>query len=204
MLHVCLKYPSAGEKGTAEKRITRYYERLCARMMKNCAVLERAAKKRVAFCQEKSLSFTPFSLRMDYCVTRCDGSLLSIYVDVTTAASGTPFVERYADTFSVESGFLLGLREIFSARRLEKTLLSATLQQAEERIKRKDCFYLGRPRKKIKKYFSPGRFYLTKDAICIYYQPYEIAPLRTGVPVFSLPLLPLRAPYSKEPGELFA
>lgn len=203
VLTVRLNYPAAVGLSVSARRISRFYERFAARMLRYAkATLYPEAKRRLkALNQGKP--FAPFAFTMDYTVARNDGEFVSLYCDIVTRFGLGTATERYADTFSAQSGFLLKLSELFPAKtHYRKLILQALLQQAAGRQEAGEL-YLDHPKRRLKRHFSEEQFYLTDQGLAVFYQLYTVAPLSRGIPVFQLNSLPLvsRSPALRKTGE---
>lgn len=139
--------------------------------------------------QNNAFPFHPYDAVLHYEITYNANCYLSAFRDryeFTGGAHGNTI--RFADTWSLKSGRLLTLRQIFGyCAGYRNLLLEQILKQADGMMKHQPGVLFEDYRKLIVRYFNGEHFYLTPDGLAVYYQQYEIAPYSSGIMVFTIP-----------------
>ncbi len=188
VLEVSLSWPEAA--GKQMWNVRGYYRRLCQgwerqwyRELYWCACAD-LARKRAA-----SRPFTPWKAELSGQITRQDGQLLSIAMLAREErGDGERLEYRWGDTWRLEDGSPVALRELFPGKRRWRRAL---LRQAEEAARRagEEGVCLEREVKKpLGKWFSQDRFALTEDELLLYYPQCTLAPGAEGAVALHLPL----------------
>lgn len=150
---------------------------------------------------KEGFPFHPYETVMKYTITQNSNCILSTYFDqyeYTGGAHGMTL--RTSNTFSLQTGDNITLRSIFKGKLYYRSILIDEIKrQAEKNILDNPGIYFENYLELIEKSFNENSFYLTEDAINIYYQQYDIAPYATGIVVFSIPYkdLGIKAPSCK-------
>lgn len=150
---------------------------------------------------KESYPFHPYDAVMKYTITQNSNCILSTYFDqyeYTGGAHGMTL--RTSTTYSLQTGDNITLKNIFKGILNYKSILIDEIKkQAEKNILDNPGIYFENYLELIEKSFNENSFYLTEDAINIYYQQYDIAPYATGIVVFSLTYkeLGIKPPYCK-------
>lgn len=91
---------------------------------------------------------------------------------------------RTADNWNLRTGSRFALCDLFPGHRDCEQMI---LRQIITRIARDPSSYFDHYRELVVQNFDPKRFYLTRDAVMVYFGLYEIAPYSSGIPVFAIP-----------------
>jgi hypothetical protein len=134
-------------------------------------------------------AFSPYELLRTFEVTYGQNCVLSLYLDeylYTGGAHGT--TRRTADTWDVRSDRPVPLSALFPQRAdYADRLRDAVAAEVARRGAGAAGSYFEDYETRISEYFNPESFYLTPEALVLYYQQYELGPYATGIPTFSLP-----------------
>lgn len=148
-----------------------------------------AAKSDFDYAQANSYPFNPYEAMMRYTVTLNDNCTLSTYTDqyeYTGGAHGNTI--RTSNNWNLRNGKQIRLRDLFLHNlNYKEMLLKKIKDQAAQNLADNPGIYFDNYKELIVQNFNPDSFYLTEEALNIYYQQYEIAPYSTGIVVFSLP-----------------
>ncbi len=115
--------------------------------------------------------------------------VISVYFDTyqfTGGAHGTTV--RTADTWDARRARRIPLSSLFPqgtdyvARIQAAVLERITLQQQQD-----GAFYFDDAAALVVQYFNENSFYLTPEALVVFYQQYELAPYAAGIPTFAIP-----------------
>ena len=139
--------------------------------------------------REQSRPFTPWTAELDFTVTRSGGGLLSLRTDAAERhGAARPLLVRSGETWDLSSGVPVPLSALFPSRRWRRQVLSAVEEQCARRASSGEfLFYEDWPRRAAAD-FDPDNFYLTEDALVIFYPLHTLCPAAEGIPEFFLPL----------------
>ena len=139
--------------------------------------------------REQSRPFTPWTAELDFTVTRSGGGLLSLRTDAAERhGAARPLLVRAGETWDLSSGVPVPLSALFPARRWRRQVRSAGEEQCARRASSGEfLFYEDWPRRAAAD-FDPDNFYLTEDALVIFYPLHTLCPAAEGIPEFFLPL----------------
>ncbi|NLD60584.1 MAG: DUF3298 and DUF4163 domain-containing protein [Clostridiales bacterium] len=152
---------------------------------------------------EQGYPFNEYQVFRTFEVTYAQGCLASLYLDLyqyTGGAHGTTV--RSSDTWDLSRAERLPIRAVFPGNPDYRADLIAAVQ-AE--IRRNSDLYFDNAVELAEENFDENNFYLTPDALVIYYQQYDIAPYAYGIPQFRIPYgtygatLPRCSPYNRSP-----
>ena len=145
-----------------------------------CAALREA--------REQSRPFSPWTAALDFTVTRNSGGLLSLHTDAAERhGTARPLLVRSGETWDLSSGTPVSLSALFPARRQRRQVRSAVADQCARRASSGEyLFYEDWPRR-TEADFDPDNFYLTEDALVIFYPLHTLCPAAEGIPEFFLP-----------------
>lgn len=145
-----------------------------------CAALREAG--------EQSRPFSPWTAALDFTVTRNSGGLLSLHTDAAERhGTARPLLVRSGETWDLSSGTPVSLSALFPARRQRRQVRSAVADQCARRASSGEyLFYEDWPRR-TEADFDPDNFYLTEDALVIFYPLHTLCPAAEGIPEFFLP-----------------
>ena len=134
--------------------------------------------------------FTPFTYSSFFTPERFDQSILSLY-GVNALHNGSPrtATSGISVTYDLLNGRQLTLKDIlsedYSADTLSQLLIDALQPMSEEGLLFSDYAYV------VSELFSTNRpvdtWYLTNEALCFFFAPYEIAPYSSGTVVAEVP-----------------
>lgn len=143
--------------------------------------------------------FNPYEAVMKYNTTLNDNCTLSTYFDqyeYTGGAHGNTL--RLSNTLNLQNGNIINLEDLFRNNQnyIENILNYINIQAKQNTIDNPGIYFDNYPELIIQN-FNKNNFYLTGEAVNIYYQQYEIAPYSTGIVVFELPYknLGIKGPY---------
>ena len=189
VLILSLRTPELDAEGRSARRINRYYGKLAQiRKARWETSLFPAACAALADARAASRPFEPWSVTLDYRVTQEEAGLLSLYVDAVERAAGRPLTVRTADTWDLTSGIPYLLTDFLPQARLwRRALLAELAAQAEARLQSGESFFYADAPARVRRFFSPQRFYLTGDSLAVFFPMLSLAPAAEGIPVFLLP-----------------
>jgi hypothetical protein len=192
MLTLDLSYPQISLQSVpgAEAHINQHYIQAANRFYHRAAnSLLASAIAEYNESKKRGFPFRAYDCVMKYTVMMNAACTLSTYFDqyeYTGGAHGNTI--RISDNWELQSGTEIKLNGLFPSGRDYKTELIAQIQiMAEQNYKNNPYIYFEDYKKLIATYFNPKSFYLTPDALCIYYGLYEIGPYASGIIVFELP-----------------
>lgn len=151
--------------------------------------IEKQAKKFYEESQKENLHFIPFEAVVDYETTFINNKLLSLpinFYSYTGGAHGITLKEAY--NFDLESGDRLKLNHIFKADSNYKDIIKEFIKTS---IEENPDVYFDDAIDVINKLNDNTPFYITKNSLIIYYEPYEIAPYSSGIREFEIPFFTL-------------
>lgn len=162
-------------------RINRFYEH-------DAEKLTRYVKKRLfpaaVSALENSISlsrpFYPWGISIDYTVTLNNGSLLSLYRNITVNTD-CKYKARLGETWDITTGWPVFLSDFFPRRQSCKRRLISYILKNIASESENFSFYKKGCKKLIKRHFNKDNFYLTGDSLVIYYQPGVLADTSCGV-----------------------
>ena len=187
VLKISLSWPELNSK--ALRGANRYYSRLRDAWkrqwerdlyIRSCVDL---SEKRV-----QSYPFTPWSATLQGHVALEDERLLSIVMEARQVhGDGQTLACRWGDTWRLEDGMPVGLRELFPKGRGWKKRLRRDLAEALEQCRGRGIRLEPVTRGTWKKCLVSGRFAVTGDQILLYVPQGSIAPEEEGVVELALP-----------------
>ena len=111
--------------------------------------------------------------------------IVSLYTDEYQFTGGAHgMTVRTADNWNLRTGRRFALCDLFPRHRDCRQMI---LRQIITQIARDPSSYFDNYRELVVQNFDPRRFYLTQDAVMVYFGLYEIAPYSSGMPVFAIP-----------------
>ena len=137
----------------------------------------------------QSRPFTPWTAALDFTVTCNGGGLLSLHTDAAEKhGTARPLLARSGETWALSSGTPIPLSALFPPRtRWRRQVLTAVADQCAQRASSGEfLFYEDWPRR-VEADFDPDNFYLTEDALVIFYPLHTLCPAAEGIPEFPLP-----------------
>ena len=139
--------------------------------------------------REQSRPFTPWTAALDFTVTCNGGGLLSLHTDAAEKhGTARPLLARSGETWALSSGTPIPLSALFPPRtRWRRQVLTAVADQCAQRASSGEfLFYEDWPRR-VEADFDPDNFYLTEDALVVFYPLHTLCPAAEGIPEFPLP-----------------
>lgn len=127
----------------------------------------------------------PFELVTAVDVAYNRACIVSLYTDEYQFTGGAHgMTVRTADNWNLRTGRQFALCDLFPGQRDCEQMI---LRQIITQIARDPASYFENYRELVMQNFDPRRFYLTRDAVMVYFGLYEIAPYSSGIPVFAIP-----------------
>lgn len=189
VLRYSLKYPHI----PALPAVSDYYENRTQELAQQCAALLDEAKTARADAADSGY-FEPYAFDLDYFIQRNDGKVLSVQESVYQATNGPhPNTVYSANTFSTETQGRLLLADLFKVPEEEylPRLMERVRLQMDEAEQTYGSFYYDNARDDLEQLFDTGDFYLTDDALVLFFNTYTLAPHAGGPQFFELPLTEL-------------
>jgi len=175
-----LRRPSFSGDGRAQRRLERCYAALEETCLRYAA---RTLYPKAARAAESGILSAPWKLSLDYAVTLADAERLSLYWEVTEHSDGTrPLIHRQGDTWRLADGRPIPPNSLFPRQKhIRRSLCSAVEEQLRHRLK--DGYTLLFPdwEQRLKRCFSPERFYLTDQGIVFFFPLATVAPFIEGI-----------------------
>lgn len=189
VLVLSLRTPELDAESRGARRINRYYGKLAQIWKARWETsLFPSACAALAEARAASRPFEPWSVTLDYRVTQDEAGLLSLYVDAVERSTGRPLTVRTADTWDLASGVPHLLTDFLPPTRLwRQSLLAELTAQSEARLQSGESFFYADAPARVRRFFSPQRFYLTGDSLAVFFPMLSLAPAAEGIPVFLLP-----------------
>lgn len=139
--------------------------------------------------EELGAPFYPYEIQRPYTITYGQNCVLSLYLDeyiFTGGAHGT--TTRASDTWNARNGERILLSALFPQDFDYAELLKGLI---EEEIGRRNAqqsgLYFEDYADRVEQAWSEANFYLTPEALVLYFRQYDIAPYSTGIPTFAFP-----------------
>lgn len=186
---ICLPQPAPGQHAVC-RRVRRYYQLQGRAFLRYCqrALLPRAqAEYQAALAASRPLPC--LEAELTYRVTFNRGGLWSLYTQSRESGpGGQTLLLRRGDTWNLAEGYPVPLSAFLPRRSGWKRRLIAL---AAEEIQRRERAGMGRYpedwRRRLRRHFSAGRFYLTEEGLAFFYPMFALAPASEGIPVFTIP-----------------
>lgn len=139
-----------------------------------------------AMRQESGYPFHPYEYTHTFDITYDKNNMMSI-VELTSEYTGGahPNSSKVSTTYDLTTGQVLGLTDILEGTQEE--LNTVIINGFTQLIKANPEMYFEDASSTLAEDISTANFYLTKDGIIFYFQPYAIAPYATGYPSYTLP-----------------
>lgn len=138
---------------------------------------------------EQGTPFVPHEFHRTFTVTYDLDCIISLYLDEfknTGSANGCTL--RTSDTWNTTSGERITLEELFPRDIDYQAALTALIEtEIEARLNENPSSYFPDYSQRVQQSFSERNFYMTPEALVVYFQEGEIAPPQTGIPVFPIP-----------------
>lgn len=194
---VSLPQPTASDR--IARRVGRYYRTQARAYLRYCdRFLFPTAAAACRAALEASRPLPCFHAELTHCVTFNSGGFWSLYTQSREPeADGSTLLRRWGDTWDLRTGYPVELRSFFSRRSGWKRQL---LETAETEIRRQEAAgfarYLPGWRRRLRRCFSPLRYYLTEEGLAFFYPMYTLATAEAGIPTFVCPWSALRGDVS--------
>lgn len=201
MVRAAIEYPvfSSRRFQAAARNMNAYYSSKARAAMKYAATsLRQAAIADYQYRKENNFPFHSYELDMNSVVTlnyRCVASLYTDQYEYTGGAHGS--VIRTSTSWALRTGRMISLKDLFPhnpqyARQIKQEIK----RQISEQIAAGEDVYFDDYEELVEKTFDEEQFFLTNDALVIYFQQYDIAPYSSGLPEFQIPYskFPMRLP----------
>jgi hypothetical protein len=147
---------------------------------------------------KEDFPFNQYEALEDFTVTYNRNCLISLYFDryqYTGGAHG--LTTRTSDTWDIRSARRISLGFLFPKGEDYSVMLQEIIiQQIQKQISDGEDIYFEDYEKLVHETFNEESFYLTPDALVIYFQQYDIAPYASGIREFAIPYeeIPIRLP----------
>ncbi|MDR2201596.1 MAG: DUF3298 and DUF4163 domain-containing protein [Clostridiales bacterium] len=133
---------------------------------------------------------------VDYTVTRDGGGILSYYRDEYVYRKGDAhgLTARTSKTIDLKNCRRLRLNDILKTPAERLNLLNEIIRRAKANAAQNPALYFEDYERLIKEKLNPKNFYLSDNAIVVYFQQYDIGSYSSGILAFSVPLNTLKSP----------
>lgn len=135
--------------------------------------------------------FHMYTFYVTFAVTNNQDCILSLYFDedrYTGGANGT--TERSADSWDMSKGKRIVLHELYLCSGDFVTGIEDEINKLiAERIKNEDSSFFPEYQMLVKEHFDPNNFYLSPQALVIYFQEVTIAPHASSIVPFEIPFI---------------
>lgn len=174
----------------SEFRFNDYY-RNHARQLNRKARTEfyRIASEEFRIAKEEEFDFNLHSFLRTFSSPRVDHRYTSIVLDeyqFSGCAHG--MTVRKGNTWDLTAGKQVPLSYFFRKESSYKKILMENIcREMELQQKKQEILFFENPLKKAKQYFHEEHYYLTHDAIVIFYPLYTIAPYHAGILSYQVP-----------------
>lgn len=189
VLTATVSLPSPEGEGAAG-RIRRYYRAQCRAFFRYCekTVLPLAIR-RCDSALSQSRPLPRLQAELSSTVTYHGGGVLSLYTQTKEPAEeGLPLLRRWGDTWDLRRGALLCLGDLPPPERgWRRSALAAAEGEIARQERQGTARYLPDWRRRLRRHFSPLRFYLTAQGTVFFYPMYALAGAQEGVPSFTVP-----------------
>jgi hypothetical protein len=131
----------------------------------------------------------------------CALSLFTDHYEYTGGAHGVTV--QSSDTWDLSSGARLPLQTLFPGNReIEHAIKRIVTTQVAMQIQKGEYMYFEDYAERIQETYRSAQYYLTADALAVYFQQYDIAPYITGLPTFFIEYAEsgIRLPHCRENG----
>ncbi|MCD7948011.1 MAG: DUF3298 and DUF4163 domain-containing protein [Oscillospiraceae bacterium] len=189
VLSLSISYPALPDEGPAFRRINRYYRQLVQTLRTRWTnEYYHAACTCAAAMRANSHPFAPWEATLSFTVTLCTQETLSLFFTVTEHFSGVrPVSVLRGDTWELSGGSPVSLHTLFPEKGWKKRLLHAVTDEGSARLARGESLFFEDWQVRAVSHFSADRFYLTPDAVVLFYPLCLIAPYLEQTVCFSLP-----------------
>lgn len=206
VLECRISLPQPVHKHGCAPRIRRYYRLQSRAFLRYCEhQLFPAAQAEYHAARAISAPLPCFSAELTYNITFQRGGLWSLYTQSKESTlPGQTLYTRRGDTWDLRSGFPLSLPELFLPKvPWKRQLLSLIAEEIRRQEQAGISQYYEERKRKLRGYFNPQNFYLTDEALAVFFPMYSIAPAIERTPVFLIPYqqLDLRLPQHITSGE---
>lgn len=192
ILKYSLEYPrfSSDEYSHAIRKMNEYYENSAREYEKYIRTeLWESAIEAYKNSIKNGYPIFEFEAMQRYKLTYNRDCVVSLYMDryeYTGGAHGNTV--RQSQTWNVLNGTQIPLKELFPRNPNYISDLKAEInRQIAKQIKQGTGMYFDNYKELVDKTFNSNQFYLTPDALAIYFQQYDIAPYVSGIPTFMIP-----------------
>lgn len=183
---ICYPHFSASMHKSALQRLNAFYHtRSQAEELYATNQFYRQAVRSYRESKQQGLPFHPYEMTSEYMVTYNKDCAVSLYTDryeFTGGAHGT--TERRSETWNLNNGNQISLGRLFMGAPKYPAVLKSHIKR---QIGANSAAYFDDYAALVEKSFRPQNYYLTDDALAIYFQQYDIAPYATGIPTFLIP-----------------
>lgn len=193
LLRWSLSLPQVKWKGQPMMNIGNYYDTLQEKSSLRVQeeLLPMAQERREVADVDGSL-FTPFSWEAEYAVARNKGNYLSIKRQTTSFTGGVHEAnELAAENWLLRDGdcYLLSIQDILPGAGSPRDLLldKAVEQAAAKAAEQPDAFF-EQYEQLMRDVWQERDWFLTEQAVCLFFPEYAIGPYIAGPQVFEIPL----------------
>lgn len=136
--------------------------------------------------------FTPFSWEEEYAIARNQGDYLSIRRQIASFTGGVHEAsELAADNWLLRQGdcYLLTIQDVLPGTESPRELLlDRAVEQAKDQAARQTDLFFEGYEQLMRDTWQETDWYLTEEALCVFFPEYAIGPYTSGAQVFELPL----------------
>lgn len=172
------------------RRIRRYYRAQARAYLRYCdRFLAPAVAAAWRAALENSTPLPCFRAELTYCITYNEGGFWSLYTQSREpGADGRMLLHRRGDTWDLRTGYPVALHRFFPPHSSWKRQLLSLAETELRHREAADCApYFRGWRRRLRRSFSPMRFYLTGEGLVFFYPMYALAPAEAGIPTFLCP-----------------
>jgi len=190
VLTASVELPAPEDPDRIACRIRRYYRLQARAYLRYCEhQLLPYAKAAYRAALAASAPLPCFRAELNCSVTYHEKGLWSLYTQSReTGLPGQLLIRRWGDTWDLHTGCPLPPGSFFAPRRAWKQrVLKHITDETERRLRSGTAQYREDWRRRLRRAFNPGNFYLTPEGLVLFFPMYAIAPAIERIPAFLLP-----------------
>lgn len=184
-----LRCPKLEGNAGALGRIDRYYRKTEAVWEKRWKdQLYRQACKELSARRAVSRQFTPWQCQLTGEVTKNDGVLLALRMEVREIrGDGRPCLLCWGDVWDMSTGAPCTVRDLWGGgKSWKRDIIAQVLEQGSQRQKTGDCFLDAGWEKEVSRLLRGAEPGLTKDGLEFYLPQCAVTPPAEGIPTFTV------------------
>jgi len=184
LVTIDISVPHVEGTGENEMNINDYYDNIYEKEI-NYAAIDLATLAQDAVTTSGGENFRPYYFASYYHVTRNDDLAFSVVRSTSEFTGGVSESERMAAETFFMSGGKAALSDIFKVGQDE--YMKVITGKVREKIKKAPDDYFPNAAEDIENVYDTGDFYLTNDALVVFFNTYAIAPYTTGIVTVEIP-----------------